>query len=413
MKYKDIWTIACHNIRAGKKNVIKIVFGIGCSLVLALCFMVIMDFYSDYKADFGRNYQHSCYVYNYQYDSYSISEIKEYSENIFIEPGIAKATEKLALIAVKPDFEEPNMEAKNVFITIGSTEYEAKSFFVFNREVHEDISGPTSDICIGYYDEDMVVFPDSIFHGEIDMIGELPNNDGEVLIDDYLLKVYGVDANPKELIGKNISVVLKEENIEMLAYDYIISGVFNAEETLRREGKTPKFGDNHYEHIWVNFKPEDEALITTKYFSLRAYYRDYQDMLNKYDYTKEVISNFAGTEKSEMNFNLTYEGWELCVLTWVMGNMGKLLSVIGGVIVLVILFSLFYIVRFYFGRNSKYMKMLHCIGMERKDRGILRITEMAIMLVCAILVAIYLTFIFVIVFQYITGNLLSYGYQLF
>ena len=300
MKYKDIWTIAWCNLNAGKKNVLKIIFGIGFSLVLALCFTTIMDFYSDYKTNFGKNYQYSCYVYNYQYESYKIFEIKSLIKKEFEDKTIAKATEKLSFIAVQPDVEEPNMEAKNVFISIGSTEYEAKSFLVFNREVHEDISGPTDDMSIGYYDEDTVVFPDSIFHGRIDMVGELPNNDGEVLIDDYLLKVYGVDAEPKEIIGEKISVVLKEENIEMLADDYVISGVFNADETLKREGKLPKLGDNHCEHIWVNFKPEDEALITTEYFSLRAYYRDYQDMLNKYDYTKAVISNSSGDETSEM-----------------------------------------------------------------------------------------------------------------
>ena len=413
MRYKDIWTIALRNLSAGKKNVVKIVFGVGCSLVLALCYLVIMDFYSDYKYEFGKKYQYSCYVFNVQHENYSITKTKQLIEKEFENIDVADAGEKLAFINVQPDVDEVNIEAKNVFINIDNIEYEAKSFFTFNRKAYEDISAASSEISVGYYDEETNVFPDSIFHGEIDMVGELPGNDGEVMIDDYLLKVYGINEEPENLIGKNISILLKEEDIEFVGGDYTITGVFNANEHIKREGAENKFWDAHYEHIWVNFRPEDEPELVTSWFSYRAYYRDYEELLDKFDYTKELISNPSEGNIEELPFVLTYECAELCTLTWIMGNMGKLLSVIGGVVVLVILFSLFYIVRFYFGRNSNYMKMLLCIGMEQKDRNRLRASEIAIMTVGAVLIAVYITFIFVIVFQYISGNLLSYGYKMF
>ena len=101
---------------------------------------------------------------------------------------------------------------------------------------------------------------------------------------------------------------------------------------------------------------------------------------------------------------------EISVLNWIMSNVGRLLTILACIVMLVIFFSLIYIVRFYQRRNIRYLDMLWCIGMEKKDRARLFNLEIFIMTAYAMFFAVYLSLIFVMLLRYAADRFLRYEF---
>lgn len=407
MNGRDIWILTFRNLKAGKKNVRKIIFGVGFVFTLVYCITAIAWFYKDYKNNFQQNHRNSCYYYEYlnSGNSYGgVDELVKASEVLTREYGAAK---NALLIDLELKDTEEFLRAEDFRITINNTIYTAKHFYIGGSEAYKTIKGGGWEIVLGLYDDDLNVFPRSLYSDALNYTGRLPSGRGEIMLDDYILQIYGID-NPDEIIGGNISLSIQRENENIICRDYVVSGILKAEELAKREEKT--YHDYHYEHIYINLKIEDEERFSL-YGSRRFYFEDYDSYLQNCKYSDALLQIKPDSDELvNGNYNVTEKGMEICILNWVMKNIGGLLRILSVVVILIVLFSLFYIIRFYRMRNLQYMKMLSCIGMNKKDRKRLYNAEMFVMLSGATVIAMYLSFIFIMIFNYITNNVLSYGF---
>lgn len=409
MSYRDIWVLAFRNLKAGKRNVRKIVLGIGFAFTLVYCFAAIVCFYKDYKNNFQKNYKSSCYYYEYL-DSGNpeggadalIKSAKELAK----EYG---AAESALIIDLSLKGTDGFLRAEDFAIIINGIKYTPKSFFDRESNYYKNIKGGGYEIELGLYKDNLNVFPKSVYSDGLNYIGKLPSGRGEIMLDDYILHIYGID-NPDGIIGANICLSTHGGNENIICGNYVVSGIFMTDELGKREEKT--YHDYHFEHIYINLKAEDEERFSLS-GSRRFYFADYDSYLENCKYANELLQIEHDKDSlANGNYYVTEKGTEICVLNWIMRNIGRLLFILAAVIILIILFSLFYIIRFYRMRNFQYMKMLSCIGMDKRDRRRLYNAEMLIMIAGATVVALYLTFIFIMIFDYITNNVLSYGFTI-
>ena len=409
MSYRDIWSVALRNLKAGKKNARKIIFGVGFAFTLVYCFVAIVWFYKDYKNNFQKNYKSSCYYYEYLNSGNSdggVGEVIRSTEGLAKEYG---AAESALIIDLELKDTDEFLCAEIFEITVNDILYTPKSFYVGGSEAYKTIKGGGWEILLGLYNDDLGVFPKTVYAGMLNYTGRLPSEHGEIMLDDYILQIYGID-NSDEIIGANISLSMRGENEEIICEDYVVSGILKADELTKREEKT--YHDYHYEHVYINLKAEDEERFSLS-GSRRFYFADYDSYLKNCKYAKELLQMELDSDYLvNSNYYVTERGAEICILNWIMKNIGGLLFILVAVIILIILFTLFYIIRFYRMRNFQYMKMLSCIGMDKKDRRRLYNSEMLIMISGATAVAVYLSFIFIMIFNYITNNILSYGFTI-
>lgn len=416
MKNKDIIRLAYRNLKAGKSNVNKIVFSIGIGILLVLCYFIIFNYHSEYKDGFEKDYSKFTYVYKRIDWHCALPEAKARIQYELENKEYPNASEVVVLPCVEPLDDRANITPENLLMELDGNNYKGESYFSYESPLYATFDNSDWGIDLGYYLPEYNIFPDCLYEDGLKLVGELPNNHGEILVSEYFLDVYGFEGVKEDAIGKkvNLTTFINDEAYP-ICKDYIISGVFDPEELYKREA-TLDDADiwsiywESYIHIYINFKPEDDAGLSLCMSEIRYYFDDYDSLVESYDYAQVLTS--LGNDDNNV-YRITDKGMELCVFSWIIDNLGKLLGVMGAAIILVVFFSLFYIIRFYFSRNSKYIDMLECIGMDRNDRIRLRATEMVMMLLGAIFVALYLTLIFLILFQYITNKFLSYGFTFF
>lgn len=406
MSFRDIWVLAHRNLKAGRKNAVKIVVGIGFALVLVYCFAAVIWFYADYKRDFQTNYRSSCYYYR-NIDNATVGDMSNITDSAGGSIGVYGASEYSVLVDVAPSGEE--ICAGNMEFVVDGSEYAAKFRYSAGREYYQDIETSNSIINLGLYKDNMNVFPACLYDGKFDVIGTFPSESGQIMIDDYVLGVYGIETEPEHLVGLHISIKNTSCEGKMVCDDYIISGIIKCKEIAKREEKT--YHDFHLEHIYINPKPEDESGFITVNGSVRYYFDNYNDFIKNCTYSGEILSmNVTADDFDKWEYKLTTKGMEISVLNWIMSNVGRLLTILACIVMLVIFFSLIYIVRFYQRRNIRYLDMLWCIGMEKKDRARLFNLEIFIMTAYAMFFAVYLSLIFVMLLRYAADRFLRYEF---
>lgn len=413
MTSKDIWILALRNLKAGFANVVKIAFGIGCAFMLINCFVGVASFFITYKNNFEKDYKNSCYYYK---EIDHVQKLSDALNNVSLigqqqaEYGACESSYMLDIGIIDLNENYTPVYADELEVHINDKVYYGKNYFVAQRNHYQNIVNAKSEIYLGYYSKEVNYFPTTIFSEGCNYVGRFPTNEGEIMLDDYFLKVYGIENKPENLIGATVSLYVQKASKEIICKNYTISGILSAEELTRREDE--EYHDSHLEHIYINVKDEDIEKFAVVYGSSRFYFENYTDLVKNYRYSSELLSMQFNSYASEvMEYHITSKGGEICILTWIMNNMGKLLLFMAVVVVFVIFFSLFYIIRFYFRRNEKYMSMLACIGMKQSNRRKLRNCEMFIMLIGAELIGMYMTNIFFVIFRYITSNLLSYAFS--
>lgn len=424
MNNRDILRLAYRNLKAGKNNVNKIVFSVGIGLMMVLTYIIILDFYKDYKLAFEEKFSKKAYIYKNVEEELSYFEATWIIDEELKNKEYPNASDVTVLFDIDLRDHRYGATPNDMYMILDGKEYVGKNYFMYERPHYATLGSAKYSIDIGCYSPEYNIFPETIYDDGVSLIGSLPDDPGEVLVDTYILQVYGFEGDPKEAIGKTISIDIYNSYMDEylhtskknLCTDYVITGVFDAEELCKREATLDEtsswdYYSGFYNHIYINFKTEDQWGLIRGRLEIRYYYQNYEELVSDYDYAK--IISYLQTDYDDVEYEITGKGMEICVFGWIVNNMGKLLGVLGGAIILVILFSLFYIVRFYFARNSKYVDMLLCIGMEQRDRIKLRTVEMLIMLLGAVLVALYMTLIFIILFSYVTNNFLSYGYKMF
>ena len=113
--------------------------------------------------------------------------------------------------------------------------------------------------------------------------------------------------------------------------------------------------------------------------------------------------------KEDSKVKLTGKGMEYSLLYWIMDHIGKLFMLIVGVVTLIITFSVCYIFQFYRDRNARYFSMLQNIGMQKRDRTWIFSIEMGAVMLVATVLGIYLSILFLLLFNLLTRQVLDFN----
>ena len=439
MKNGDLWKLAFQNLSAGKKTARKAIIGIAVCLFLLLCYVGTGEILIQYRDSFDKdNAKDRIRYYFFNTENSYVNEmsmfdtapIEDREAEAFLREMKKEADAKMDRsvgcdVAVQAGAvwkKVPNQRMTvhgTKLILDDGCEYSFRPSAVMNayeNTVHETYSrgrGGTA-FQIALFNESLSPFPNGLFGEgrEIMLAGSLPENPGEIMLDEYLLKVYGIDdENPEKLIGKSLSVLYRYQEVNNKKEEvgdpidipvlekYVISGIFRASCLDVRENYTY---DCHLEHIYVNIRPEEMKDIMVDRPSMRIFYNSFEDLASDISTDKGLISAILEklSEDKPGELKMTEKGYMFCILQWILTNVGKLLIALGLVGIAVITFALGYILKFYNGRNLKFLTMLSCIGMRKKDRNGLYLREMILMGSIAYAAAFYVYTIYYCIFTY-------------
>lgn len=411
MRLSDKIAIARQNIVAGKTLVWKMVFGMMFIVMLMLSFSVLYKSFDDYIKSFGESNVRECYYLKVYYGAeFPVSGSDEMIKDAIATGKEKRSSETSILYTIDYVDSELDLETSKIHLQIDEQEYKHKSKYVSNSKFYEDMFDKNSLIEMALYRDGMNVFPQNIQKrfGRECIIGRLPDNPGEIMLDTHMLQVYGVSVN-EDLLGSTFSMVyFGDDGEKILIEEYVLTGIVKSEIFAAREGADVP--DYHWEHMYINLKPEDEHNYYILYGSERYYQENYLAYINNCDYVDELLSldmDVLGDENVEVK--LTPKGMEYCLLYWLMNDIGRLLLIVGVVVAVIITFSLFYIFRFYISRNEKYFSMLENIGMKRKDRRMIFIMEVAMIILIATLMGAYLSAMFLLLINLLLKSMLNFS----
>lgn len=418
MKVGDKIQIAFQNVNAGRQMVRKIIFGMTFIVMLIFSILTILQSYVSYTEAFNQNNASNCYYYTEICDQ----EVQDATTNRLLSYTADlqeryQARETSVLCTLQPRDRELPLEAGSTGLILdGAAWQQIRKSFQGRRKIYQDIQSSGSLISLALYQPGMSVFADKITEGYGDeyLWGCYPQNPGEIMLDDYILEVYGVlgaetGKSIEDLLGKKVSIYAVDEAGDKVVLDeYLLTGIFRGDLLSVRESVTSK--DYHLEHIYVNLRDGDLERFVISSGSIRLYYDDYLEYVKHYDHIKDILQlNISQINQSDdMELKLTVKGMEYCLLYWIMHNLGKLLVLVAAVIGLVITFSVFYIIRFYLERNARYLSMLRDIGMERRDRAWILSIEMCYMMFVATLIGVCLSAVFLTLLNVISGSALNF-----
>ena len=412
MKGKDRLKIAYWNLRAGKQMVKKIVFGMMFVIMLLFCVLTILHSYFAYTEEFEQKHIADCYYYTLINDQELtdawLAEQITYSQK---EQERYQAKDISILLTLIPHNIEEQPQAGQTYLVLDGVDHQIDNYFLYNRKPYQNIYGESSPIELVLFREDIPMFTDKLTeeYGNEYLLGEYPNHPGEIMLDTYMLEMYGIDKSEEDLLGKTITLYCMDDNTEeVLLQDYVLTGILQGDYLSVRESLSSS--DYHLEHIYVNLRAEDVERYQVLGGTVRYYFDNYIEYVEHYENKNNILQLNLSQISSRENtgIKLTEMGVEYCLLYWVMHNAGKLLLLVTVVIGLIITMSVLYIFDFYRNRNDRYFSMLENIGMEKKDRLWIHSIEMSAMMAMATVLGIYLAVLFLFLMSFVTKQVLDF-----
>ena len=204
MTFKDILSLAWSSLETMRDLVRKIIAGMAVIVMLIVSVGGIVIMYVQFKSDFDKRHLMECYIFRREtgYDG-----SKPYTDSGLEE--IMDSLKGYRMYDVLPD--GSGMPAvKDVELVIDGVKYQAVNYPVSPGESSETLTAPNSLLEIGLADSESGFFPETLFPeaGSILIQGAMPAEPGEIAVDDYLLRVFGISDN--DLVGRRISVLTGE-----------------------------------------------------------------------------------------------------------------------------------------------------------------------------------------------------------
>lgn len=410
MLFKDRVRIAFRNIVAGSKMSRKIVYGMTFVFMILFCSVVVINSYVDYMNDYNQEHLKDCYYYS-EFQSDQVTEIwfKDIFDYCQREKDRYQAKAVSVFCTLQLQESEDRLWAKNVKIRLRKKDYLAENYFIYKRKPYQNIHGESSDIEIALYKDESAMFAGekNAQSDEDHLIGRYPSNPGEIMLDTYILDVFGIKDATESMLGEKISLCsFSERSEEVILEEYLLTGILN--ENVFTERESMATSDYHFEHIYINPRSEDLERFQISRGSIRYYFSNYQEYVENYNHVRELFGADISMSESD-DLRLTQNGMKFCIVYWIMHNIGGILLLVAGIIVIINTLSIFYIFQFYRNRNADYLSMLQNIGMEKKDRRWMFFIEICSMMTIATLIGSYLAAIILILFNFITKQVINFS----
>lgn len=400
--------MAVFNLRADKKAVRKIVFGLIVIQVMMFCFVSIFHSYHRYKNDFNKKYKKDCYYYT---ETVDLTAEADQVEALLREgQEICRkysADSTVTICDIMSRDEDVILSAGNIQIIADGSYHKAScsSGIGSKAGISENIESASSPVDIALYQKGMKLVPDFLRDG---ITGRYPEGPGEIMLDNYILEIYGFHEPPEDLLGKTVSLYYdKGKKGRTLFHQYKLVGILPSDMLAARESRF--LSDLHLEHIYVNMRDEDRKNYRISYSSTRYYLDGYAEYVANYDAPGDLVRlDLKQVLYGEGEIRVTAKGMEYCILYFLMENIGKVLLLLACVIALITLFSILYLFGFFRNRQKKYRMMLSCIGMQKSDQRWVWSLEILLILFESVIGSGYFSAILLMILNYVSTMALGF-----
>lgn len=415
MDRKDKIRIIYLNLKAGRPMVCKLVIGMSFLVTLLFCSLSVIYSYFCYMREFEKKYIADCYYY----ENIDTSEVTgAWIGNLLSDAEEKRmaycAEQEIILLPIELNGEDRGLTAGETNIVIDKKTHRIDDYYIYNRKAYQNIYDSNSYIEMALYQKGITVIPKTITPAydkeAIWVVGRFPENSGEIMLDTYILKLYGIEENYSDIIGKNITIAQKTANGEtVILQEYEISGVLQAEYLMKRESLDET--DIHFEHIFINLRDSDMDQFRVVGGTVRYYFDNYMDYIHNYEKSDELLRLNLEQIYAEMdtNIKLTGNGIQYSLLNWLMNYVGKILIVLIAIFCIVDMFSTGYILEFYRKRNEKYLSMLEVMGMVREDRKQIFAGEVSVIMFLATMLGCYASVVILLIMNSFVRQILDFS----
>ena len=408
MRFPDIVTTSLLGIKADKRGFFKIFLLLGAVFTLVICYTGVSVRFFAYKSSFNADHLNGCYLYEY-YDDVIPLEVTEqdpvkklFQDNKIIRNASCVSVFTAAEWTVKDD----GMFLDNTGLCIDGTDHTVVKLSSFREDRSRSYKLKGARFDVGICKPEYNVFGTA---KQALIVGRMPEAPGEIILDDYILSVFGIIARSgasesegyadyQELLGKHLEITYSGETV---SGSYVITGIFNSRLLDSREEYD--YTDLFLQHIYLNPTGGDSKTLGIKEMTVRIYYPDYHTISDLAGLSVQMLKNAktpAVSDNLGNQYGMTGKCVEYCVLVKLLNDSGRLIGLIGACMLLIILFTVLYEYHFFKARTEKFETMLRCVGMSRKDARAVELCRIAIMAVAAALCGTYFSFIILKILDY-------------
>lgn len=418
MKGRDCIRVALWNLMAFKRQSIKIIIGMTTVVILIFC---IMGYYLVFRQQMRKlesNYQPGCYV---EKDIESVSwekyqqimntlgeretEIPYAERSVLVALSLLPEAEEAAEVGTEEAEEakeaEEAVETKisHAAMTIDGKNYIGKSDILSGIRPEKE-AWSTNQVNIALW-TDSHLFPSAVReqheHGNNWYMGRLPEQEGEVMISDAMLKEFGIALEEQEkLIGKKMTLFL--ENNKYTAFEnYTLTGVFEAPILKTRE-QTSIY--DYMQHIYVNLDARTKELYKIDRGSIR-YYTETPD---------ELLACYEQAEKIDEDFMLSRYGDIYETMSGQVAAISEILLYVLMSFIFTVTVYMLCVLYFFFQQNSSFMSLQRVLGMPERNVFQIIFWELLFFCIFSLVLGIYIGMYILYGFKYVYDYTGVYDY---
>ncbi len=267
--------------------------------------------------------------------------------------------------------DENKLTAAKASFLIDDNEYKFINYSWGNEEGYENIFYPAAEISLGLGRDINDWLPKNLFGDDQNsyIIGSFPNNEGEILLDEYILNVLNLRYDKEQLVGKKISIFSDEK--ELLS-NYVISGILKTSAYDIREN-SEAFYYKHYEHIIIYPRAQDTYDVNSQ--MIKYYFKNLNEACDFAD-DNSTYFDLRALRKSEY-LDYCYKGARyLMIIRYIV------LFLCAAVMISVINIT-YYNIRHFADKSKKQGRLFKALGLTDKEFKDVLITEAFYIIVLA------------------------------
>lgn len=385
----NIW-LAIHNLMAQKKITIKILTGLTMSIAMIISLYLYLSSFQNEMESYNSDHKVECYLFTEYNEGYSVKNFLKILDKESIKKKKLHADEMGVFVRVNT--KEETDRIRNMAMKIGDMKYTGKPSW---SSSNKDTKGMEEDFLVGLYNKEYSIFPSSVMEKykketgkESCYIGNLPQNQGEVFISDYMLERFGIAADDQEkMIGKSITIYTKDSDNETYCKNYILSGIFDSRILDIRETNIESL---HLEQVLIHYRPADYSKVRVTSSCLYYYFDSYEKLNQSIEdgsYDENILRKSSQAEMFQIMDS------QIQIINYI-------LKIIGFGYVLAVSMYLFCMILLWLRKNQSYFMMLRAIGVRNIQIWGIYLLQMLMLGMVAIVIGGYFSIVLLLgIFQ--------------
>ncbi len=388
MKIIDIIRLAAKNISGSLKMVVSIILG----FIIIMGIVMVSSGYgiavNNYIVDIINNNSSGAYCYS-MFQRFTESDMERYKGDSKVEGiqvlkkfDVYKLCEdndkKIAASPLAND--EVSFDA--AILKIDEQTYKGKNDFTYDFGLDNPVSATRTEKIVKYRigvmeegnlqiaEKELSEYRNKYNKTRPFLAGGEFTGENQVILTDYMLEKYGINADFKSCIGKKISLYINTEDGEFcIVENYEICGIFDSDfYRINSRTDTPQI-------LLSNANPEYCNIFYERVFGNS--FREITEFYNNNDsdaiYIDEKTMEYAEVEAQQVLFN-------------------EIVLVICFIVVIAVVAFVYIIIYFYFKKRTRYVCIQRAMGLGAGKIYLIIFSELLIMGVSAVITAVPLCY---------------------